>query len=480
MTKKGRQSPCRPFLRSGKTGAMETVADGSTRKTDPRAVLSWALYDWAAQPFFTLITTFVFSPYFASVLAATPEEGQSLWGFATAAAGLGIAILAPVLGSVADATGRRKLWILVFSIPFVISCWMFWYAAPGGTHSIAIALIAFAVSTLSIEVATVFNNAMMPSLVPAPKIGRLSSFGWAAGYASALVTLAIALLLFSADAHTGKTLAGISPVFGLDPATQEGDRVTGPFSALWYLVFVLPMFLFVPDAPARDKIRTAVRKGLSELLASLLQARANRNIFQFLIANMIFKDGLVALFAFGGIYSAGQLGWGSIEIGIFGIIVIITGILGLLLAGPLDDRLGAKPVIIFSLVVLMICGLGMISIDKTTVFFVVKTQAAPEDAQFASLPEQMFIALGAVIGAVSGPLQASSRSLLIRLAPKEHISQYFGLLALSGKVTSFLAPLAVGVVTALSGSQAGGMSVVLVFFAVGLVLMVSVNEKRAG
>ncbi|WP_281926816.1 MFS transporter [Roseibium album] len=459
---------------------MDTVSGGSTMKTDPRAVLSWALYDWAAQPFFTLITTFVFSPYFASVLAATPEEGQSLWGFATAAAGLGIAIMAPILGSVADATGRRKLWIFVFSIPFVISCWMFWYAEPGGSNSIAISLVAFAVGTLSIEIATVFNNAMMPSLVPAPQVGRLSSFGWAAGYASALITLAIALLLFSADADTGKTLAGIYPVFGLDPATREGDRVTGPFSALWYLVFVLPMFFFVPDALAKTKITTAVREGLSELAASLAQARANRNIFHFLIANMSFKDGLVALFAFGGIYSEGQLGWGSIEIGIFGIIVIIAGIGGVLLGGHMDDKFGAKPVLLVSLIVLMVCGFGMVSIDKTTVLFFIQTQEAPEGAQFASVPEQMFIGLGAIVGAVAGPLQASSRSLLIRLAPKEHISQFFGLLALSGKVTSFMGPLAVGIVTTLSASQAGGMSVVLVFFAVGLVLMWGVKEQRAG
>ena len=415
-------------------------------------------------------------------MASSPEEGQSLWGFATAIAGLGIALMAPILGSVADATGRRKLWIFLFSIPFVICCWMFWYAAPGGSGSIAIALVAFAVGTLCIEVATVFNNAMMPSLVPHERVGRLSSFGWAMGYVSALITLAIALLLFSASADTGKTLAGISPVFGLDPATQEGDRVTGPFSALWYVVFAVPMFLFVPDAPARNKVAAAVREGLSELAASLAQAKTNRNIFQFLVANMIFKDGLVALFAFGGIYAAGQLGWGSIEIGVFGIIVIITGIGGLLLAGHLDDKFGAKPVILVSLVVLMICGLGMISIDKTTVLFFIKTQAAPAGAQFASLPEQMFIGLGAVIGAVSGPLQASSRSLLVRLAPRKHMTQYFGLLALSGKVTSFMAPLAVGIVTALTGSQAGGMSVVLVFFAVGFALMLWVSEtaRRIG
>ncbi|MET1416155.1 MFS transporter [Roseibium sp. HPY-6] len=459
---------------------MSAVSGAHPKKTDRRAVVSWALFDWAAQPFFTLVTTFVFAPYFASTLASTPEEGQSLWGFATAAGGLGIALLAPILGSIADATGRRKRWILGFSIPFLICCWAFWYAAPGGQHSIAIALVAFAIGTLCIEVATVFNNAMMPSLVPHDKIGRLSSFGWAMGYVSGLVTLVIALGFLAASPETGKTLLGFEPIFGLDPTTHEGDRAVGPFSVIWYLIFVLPMFLFVPDAPHQAKIGPAIRKGLKELSDSIAKARSNRNIFLFLISNMVFKDGLVALFAFGGIYSAGQLGWSSIEIGTFGIILTITGTLGLLLGGPMDDRFGAKPVIIFSLVVLMICGLGMISVDRTTVFFVIETEAAPEGALFASLPEQVFIALGALIGAVSGPLQASCRSLLIRLAPQEHMTQYFGLLALSGKVTSFLAPLAVGVVTALFNSQPAGMSVILVFFAIGLALLFVVKEKRAG
>ncbi|PVB62093.1 MFS transporter [Labrenzia sp. 011] len=459
---------------------MTIASDAFPARPDRRAILSWALFDWAAQPFFTLITTFVFAPYFASTLAATPAQGQSLWGFATAAAGLCIALLAPVLGSVADATGDRKRWITVFSVPFLLCCWAFWYAAPGSPDGIAIALTAFAIGTLCVEIATVFNNAMMPALVPPARIGRLSSFGWAMGYASGLITLVTALGFFAASPETGKTLLGLKPVLGLDAATREGDRAVGPFSALWYLVFVLPMFLFVPDVPRQARLGPAIRKGLRDLAANLASARANRNIFLFLLANMIFKDGLVALFAFGGIYAAGQLGWGSIEIGTFGIILTIFGVAGLILGGPMDDRFGARPVILFSLVVLMICGLGMISIDSTTVFFVITTKAAPEGALFASLPEQVFIGLGAAIGAVAGPLQACCRSLLIRLAPREHMTQYFGLLALSGKVTSFLAPLAVGVVTALTASQPAGMSVILVFFAVGLTLLLLVKEDRSG
>ncbi|GAA0785153.1 MFS transporter [Roseibium denhamense] len=459
---------------------MATDADRMPVYSGRLAVFSWAFFDWAAQPFFTLITTFVFAPYFSSVLAATPAEGQSLWGYATAAAGLCIALLAPILGSVADATGRRKAWILVCSVPFVICCWAFWYAAPGAQNGVLIALIAFAVGTVAIEIATVFNNAMMPSLVPPARIGRLSGLGWALGYASGLTTLVIALGFFAASPETGKTLLGFTPVLGLDPTTLEGDRAVGPFSAIWYVVFLLPMLLFVPDAPKRSRFGEALRTGLNDLKTNLTHARANKNVFRFLIANMIYNDGLVALFAFGGIYAAGQLGWGSIQIGTFGIILTITGTLGLLLSGRLDDRFGAKLIIIFCLIVLMISGLGMISIDKTTILFVIETPPGEEGVLFGSLPEQMFIVLGAIIGAVAGPLQASCRSLLIRLAPPNQVTQYFGLLALSGKVTSFLAPLAVGLVTSLTSSQPAGMSVVLIFFGLGLMLLMTVKEKSAG
>jgi MFS transporter, UMF1 family len=457
---------------------MTVSSDTSHEKMDTRAILSWSFYDWAAQPFFTLITTFIFAPYFASALASSPEEGQTLWAFATATAGICIAITAPILGSIADATGRRKFWILVFSIPYLICCWAFWYAAPGTPHAIAIALIAFTIGTLSIEVATVFNNAMMPTLVPKKHLGTLSSFGWGVGYVSGLVTLLFTLGFFAANPTTGVTLLGHEPLFGLDAATQEGDRIVGPFSALWYLVFALPMFFFVQDSPQRSKIGPAIKKGLSDLAESLSQARSNKNIFLFLIANLSLKDGLVALFAFGGIYAEGQLGWTTIEIGIFGIILTITGTLGLILGGPMDDRLGAKPVLIFSLLVLIICSIGMISVDETTVLFVIKVEAAPEGAMFASPPEQIFIGLGALIGAVSGPLQASCRSFLVRLAPKEHMTQYFGLLAFSGKSTSFLGPLALGVVTALTASQRAGMSVIIVFFVVALFVLLLVREPR--
>ncbi len=439
------------------------------------AVASWVLFDWAAQPFFTLVTTFVFAPYFASTLADNPAEGQELWGYATAAAGLAIALLAPVLGAVADATGHRKPWIFAFSIPFILACWALWYTEPGSASAVPLALIAFAIATLAIEFATVFNNAMMTDLVPPNRIGRLSGNGWAAGYAGGLVSLVIVLGFMAANPQTGLTLLGLDPIFGLESATSEGDRASGPFSALWYVIFVLPLFIFTPDAPKSAPLLPAIGIGLKNLASSLRDVRKHRKLLIFLLANMTYKDGLVALFAFGGIYAAGQLGWGSIQIGTFGILLTITGTLGAIIGGRLDDRFGPKFVLFAALFLLMVCGIGLISIDRDTIFFIFATKPAATSGLFATIPEQLFLVLGGLIGVAAGPLQSASRSLLIQLAPKEQMSQFFGLLALSGKVTSFLAPLTVSLVTLATGSQAAGMSAILIFFGLGAFLLTRVR-----
>jgi MFS transporter, UMF1 family len=435
------------------------------------AIVSWTLFDWAAQPFFTLVTTFVFAPYFASALADTPAEGQTLWGYATAAAGLAIALLAPVLGAIADATGHRKPWILGFSIPFVLASSMLWFAAPENPFAITIALFSFALATLAIEFATIFNNAMMTALVPPSRIGRLSGNGWATGYAGGLVSLVFALGFLAANPETGRTLLGFDPLFGLDPYAREGDRAAGPFSAIWYLLFVLPLFLFTPDANKKSDLRPAITAGIKNLAISVRQARQHKQLFIFLLANMAYKDGLVALFAFGGIYAAGQLDWGTIQIGSFGILLTITGTAGAVIGGRLDDRYGPKTVLMGALGLLMICGIGLVSIDRGTIFFAIHSPAPSMPGLFNSPPEKLFLILGGLIGMAAGPLQSASRTLLIHLAPKERMSQFFGLLALSGKVTSFLAPLTVSLITLATGSQAAGMSAILLFFAVGIWLL---------
>jgi MFS transporter, UMF1 family len=441
-----------------------------------RAIAGWVLFDWAAQPYFTLITTFVYAPYFASAIAPDPARGQALWGFATAAAGIVIALSSPVLGAIADAAGRRKPWIAAFGVLYVLGSAMLWFGKPGDAASVMLVLAAYAILAIGAEFSTVFNNAMMPSLVPPERLGRLSGTGWAVGYVGGLVSLVVVLGLLAANPQTGKTLLGLSPAFGLDPALREGDRAAGPLTAIWFVVFILPLFIFTPDLPHRRSLRDAVGHGFATITDTLRRLPQHRNLARFLLANMIYADGLVALFAFGGIYAAGTFGWGTIQIGIYGILLTTTGTLGAWLGGKLDDRIGPKPVILASLAMLILATVTILSTTRDTILFVIAVDPPVAGGKlFASAPEQIFIGLGAVIGFVTGPMQAASRTLLVRLAPPEQMTQFFGLLALSGKVTSFLGPLLVGIVTSITLSQRAGMVVLVVFFSVGALLLTRVR-----
>jgi MFS transporter, UMF1 family len=462
----------------------ETGAEGGRNAILPapaargRAIVGWLLFDWACQPFFTLITTFVFAPYFATALARDPAQGQSLWGYATAAAGLALAVLSPIAGSIADASGPKKPWIAAAGLVLVVATTALWWAAPGAPDAIAIALTAFVAAAVATEIAAVFNNAMMPSLVPPERLGRLSGAGWAMGYAGGLVSLLVVLGFLAALPETGRTYFGLEPLFGLDPSTREGDRVTGPFSALWFLAFVWPLFLFTPDLPRTGlSFGEAVRHGLTQVRGTLADAKRHPGVLRFLLANMVYQDALVALFAFGGIYGAGVFRWGPVELGIFGILLTITGTVGALIGGRLDDRISAKAVLLGAIALFTLVCIGIVSLGPDRILFVVPTApAAPGDGLFGSLPEKLFLGLGLVIGALAGPLQASSRSYLARLVPRSEAGRYFGLLALSGKLTSFLAPLAVAIATDAFDSQAAGPAVLILFFGTGAVLLSGVRR----
>jgi MFS transporter, UMF1 family len=443
----------------------------------PRAaVISWILFDWAAQPYFTLITTFVFAPYFATHVAPDAASGQSLWGFATAAAGLTIALLSPVLGAIADASGRRKPWIAAFGTLLVIGSGLMWFGKPGDPTVIPPLLLAYGIATIGVEFATVFNNAMMPTLVPPDRIGRLSGTGWATGYVGGILSLILVLGFLAADPATGRTLFGLAPLFGLDPVTHQGDRITGPLTGIWFIIFVLPMFLLTPDYPAKQCLREALRSGLIELRQTLRELPKQKSMAAFLLANMVYTDGLVSLFAFGGIYAAGTFHWQTIQIGSFGILLAIAGTCGAWLGGRLDDSLGPKRVIAGSMLILLSAIVAILLVDRDSILFIEVAPPVPGGALFASASERAYLVLGCLIGAAGGPLQAASRTLLIRLAPKDRIAQYFGLFALTGKVTSFVGPLLIGIITAVTASQKAGMAVLVLFFVAGLALLGRVRD----
>lgn len=445
-----------------------------------RAVTAWLFFDWAAQPFFTLITTFVFAPFFASALAQDAAAGQALWGYATGLAGLCIALLSPLLGGIADRTGPRKPWIAAFGALLVLGSGALWFAAPGSALAVPIALTGFVVATIGAEFATTFNNAMMTRLVPPERLGWLSGTGWAIGYLGGLLSLAITLGLLAADPHTGKTLAGIAPILGLDAAAREGDRFSGPLTALWFVIFVTPMFLFTPDSHRTGlSFAEAARGGVGRLRDTLAELPRQPSLGRFLLANMVYQDALVALFAFGGIYAAGVFGWQTIELGVFGILLTVTGTFGAWAGGKLDDAIGGKPVVLGAIACLLFACLGILSLGADHILFVIPAAPpVPGDGLYASLPERVYLALGLLIGLVAGPLQAASRSLLARLAPPGRIGEFFGLFALSGKVTSFLGPTLVALATSVFASQRAGLAVLIVFFLAGAWLLAGVKVRR--
>lgn len=458
---------------------MAEIADSlSDPPADRKGIFGWIFFDAAMQPWFTLVTTFVFGPYVVSALAASPAEGQAMWGYAAGFAGLTIALLSPPLGAIADAAGPRKPWIAVLGLIMAICACGLWFAEPRVPYGLTLALVLFAIGTVAAEMANVFNNAMMPSLVPANRLGRLSAHGWAAGYCAAVVTILIAIGLLVGSPETGRTILGLKPLFGLDAMAREGDRAVGPFTAMWFAVLVLPLMLFTPDRPVMMPMRQAVGQGLADLRAGLAALKGDKPLTTFLIAHMIYADGLVALFAFGGIYGTGVFGWTITEVGLFGILLTITGTIGALIGGPLEDKVGAKPVILTSLVVLTLASLSVVSLSADRMFFVIPV--APADGLFGTMPEKLYLFLGGLMGAAAGPLQASSRALLARLAPAHARARTFGLFALSGKVTSFVGPWAVATVTALTLDQRAGISVLILFFVAGGALLLRVDVRDQG
>ena len=462
------------------TTALAAGAEAQEPKPAPRrALISWVLFDWSAQPYYTLVLTFLFAPYFVNAVAATPAHGQALWGYAAAAAGVLIALGSPFLGALADGRGARKPWIGTFSVFLVASLAALWFAVPGADSStILFVLFAFVIATAMAEFTTVFTNAMMPTLVPPSQLGRLSGTGWAVGYAGGLLSLAVMAGLIVTDPATGRTLFGLEPILTLDQTAREGDRLVGPFAALWFALFMIPFFLFVPDR-AHVAPSAARRPALAELWETIRGLPSHKDMLLFLIARMLYADGLSAIFAFGGIYGASVFGWGAMELGIFGIVLTLTGVFGALIGGVLDDRVGSKRVIMVSLVLLLVGAFGILSVDPSHVLYL--TEVVPKvdgSAPFSSTGELVFLAFAMLVGLVAAPVQAASRALLARLAPPERMTQYFGLFAFSGKVTAFLAPLLVAVVTQATGSQRLGMASIAVFLITGLFLMLPVQTAR--
>ena len=411
------------------------MASGIT--VNRRALFAWCLYDWANSAFPTVVATFVFAAYFTKAVAADVVSGTAQWGYAMSLSALGVALAGPLLGAVADHSGRRKPWLLAFTVLCVLATAMLWFTRPDPAD-VLWALFFVALANFAFETGMVFYNAMLPDLAPPGMIGRISGWGWGLGYGGGLACLALVLAM-------------------LDMGESNQVRASTLLVAAWFAVFSVPLFIAVPDAAASGiSAGEAVRRGLATLIGTLRRVREHAHIARYLLARMIYTDGLNTLFAFGGIYAAGTFGMDFSELILFGIGINVTAGLGAAAFAWIDDRIGPKRTILISVAALTVLGGILLVVPSKTLFWIV------------AMPLGIFV----------GPAQAASRSLMAHLAPPEVRTEMFGLYALSGKATAFLGPALLAWVTTAAGSQRAGMATILAFFVIGALLMRGVPDAR--
>jgi UMF1 family MFS transporter len=411
-----------------------------------RVIWSWAFYDWANSAFTTLVVTFIYSTYFTQAIAPDEVTGTTWWSRGIALSAVLVALCSPILGAAADRGGNRKRYLALATTVCIAGTLALTFVRPGIPHAALLALALFVVANVAFEMSMVFYNAFLPTIASTEKIGRVSGYGWGLGYVGGLVCMVVALVGF---------VRPEAPWFGLSKVDGFNVRATNLLVAGWYLAFSLPLFLVVPErriaAPA-----LGLRAAFAELGRTLRAVRRYGEIVKFLVARLIYNDGLVTVFAFGGIYAAGTFGMTLSEVIVFGIVLNVASGAGALAFGFVDDRIGGKKTILVTLVALGV---------------------ATALAVYAPTKTWLWVA-GILIGIFVGPNQSASRSLMGRFVPERHQAEFFGFFAFSGKITSFLGPILLGTAAAAFQTQRAGVATVLLFFVVGGILLLAVSERR--
>ena len=424
----------------------DTVPGGRERWDVPKVIWSWAMFDWANSAFTTLVITFIYATYFTQAMAPDEVTGTAWWSRAVSISAVLTALLSPILGAAADRGGSRKKFLAIASGISVLATTALAFVAPGLAYGPLVALVLFVIADTSFEIGNVFYNAFLPSIASPARIGRVSGYGWGLGYIGGMTCMIVALVGF---------VQPDVPWFGMSTALGWNIRATNLLVAAWFVLFSLPLFFVVPEARL-SPAKLSVRETFRELAETVRNLRRYSEIVKFLVARVIFNDGLVTIFAFGGIYAAGTFGMTMSEIIVFGVVLNISSGLGAFLFGFLDDKIGGKKTIMVTIVALAITTTIAVWAPDRTWFWVA----------------------GILLGIFVGPNQSASRSLMGRFVPDKHQSEFFGFFAFSGKATAFAGPFLLGVVADAFDSQRAGMASILVFFLIGGVLLMLVDEKK--
>lgn len=421
---------------------------------------AWSLTEAANEPYFNLVQRYVFAPYFAGTLAASAAEGASVWGYALGAAGFAIAILAPLLGSIADSGSRLKPWLAGAGTVAFVAAFSLWFAAPG--VSLWPVAIAIFVASVAMELMNQFTNAFLPVACRPERMGLLS--GLAFGF-SQLAGIGVLLLVLALSANP--------PVF-LANAQNGIDRLAGPIAAFSILLFLLPFLLIARDRQAAGT--PSVKQGLSDLKETLAEAWRDRNMRLFLIARMFSADGMAVVFAFGAVLASAAFGWKADTLAVFGIIITVFGVIGGFSGGVIDGKIGSRRLALLGLALMAFGSASVMLTDEARLFGI--PTGVPLSTPLSTPQEWGFLASGAFIAAGAAFAIAGMRTMMATLAPPGKIAAYFGLYAFVGKATAFVGPTLVGVIASATGSVRPGIGVALAFLLVGALTLFRVRSPN--
>lgn len=447
--------------------------------------VSWAMFEWARNPYYILIWIYIFGPYFTNEVVDNPVDGQVYWLRMNWIGSFVIALVAPFLGAFVDSVGHRKPWIMLtvgFSAPLLFALW---WALPDGqglsVFTIAAMIIAM---NLALEFSAIFHNAMLAHIAKGTVMARLSGLGLALGNGGALIILAVMLFAFALPGHVNWPIVASQPLFGVDPSLHEPARMAGPVVAIWIVVFTLPMLFFTPDQkPSGISIKKAVRSSASQLMSTLRKLKLYKNITLYLVARMFYNDGKTAVLIVGGVYASSMFSWGFEAMTIYGLVLTIFAISGGVLGGWLDNTFGSRNAILISIGGTTVILLAAVSITPTEMFFFIPMDpGAPKLWAFPffnTLPEITYLCVVIFAAIFITAAYANSRTMLARIAPEGMMAEFFGLYALSGTATAFIGTLMVERITDIFDSQRLGFASILILLIVGFIMMFWVREERS-
>ena len=402
-----------------------------------KQIISWSFYDFANQPYTTLIITFIYSAFFVNYIAPNEIEGTFLWANAISITAIIVAFLSPLLGAFADETGYRKFFLVFFTLLCSLFTALLYFPEKGDL-SLAIAFVI--ISNIAFEMGCVFCNSYLKELSNDKNIGRVSGNAWGLGFLGGLSALFISFALFDVN----------------NP--QEVKKIC-VFVAIWFVLFSLPTFIFLKDSKRTKVTKKDISSSFTSIYTTFKEIRNYKKVVNFLIARLFYNDGLITIFALGGVYAVGSLNFTMNEVLILGIILNVFAALGSFVFGSYEDKIGTRNVINLSLVILII---------STILAFV---------APWTNYPKEVFWIAGVLLGSMIGPNQSCSRSYMSQIIPENKKNEFFGFYALTGKATSFLGPLLFGLITKFYSQQMALLSVV-VFFIIGWLLFNKISLSK--